>query len=1114
MASFDIGARISGLSPENLEAIENLPRDVGALVRAVSQGLDAVRSGSAAGNPASALFGTLTSLARDVQHLPGVEALVGPLEELVAALPTGGLANLAEVKEAVETVLDVFGPVREAALSGGFEAALTGAIERGLEHLGTLNRETGDVGNVLRDLDDFLGLFEALVRWTTRPPAPEAVVPVFSRLLLGLSHDLLAGAATALERALTPLDGLVPDGADVATWHDAVAAQLELWRGIDARVSVAGAIDWRRLSADLAAAHDTLLTVLAARDRLFSDVLARVNRFELRGLGEVSAALAALPPLEPPRLDASLDGLALQLREFALELDNWTDTPEELRAAIREVVDSVIDILNDSPLGQLRILAITFQQSVLQLLESLPFARVADTAERALGRVADSIRVVDPNVLAKPVRDFLADLETKLAELPKDQIRAALAGVWGEVETAITQIQARVEDVRRLLEGAVSHLKEFVERAQPTVQQVAAQVVTVRTEIESFDLREAAQSVIAELRTLRDRVEEIDADQLPAPAVSLLKQGAELLRRIDVTAAVRAPLEAQLAKLDPTSALTEALATLSHAVVQIRLLDPATIAGRLDAPVDQLLSGLSQFGPAQLKAQIDEALKPARDAVRAVDVSTLLAPLTKLYANLSARIDAVLNPDVLFQPLEALFQPVIELIDAVAPERLLGLVANHAPTVAARITPNAGPPSALGSRQGLLKQSLTPSVPVDDELFGFRPGDILMPLIDLHRRITEEFQRLSDGVLDAAGAIVRRDLVAPFEQLQVDGISARVEARLAELQLKFDPIVTAAALADAVIAYHSVRGKIEAAAQGEFAGADRVVSVQVTAALPDLDPGRLVPPIGQRQALASASIEALARVDLGELEAALESTGRDLGTRLGPLLESAELGAGAMRELLRALDPEPVREDINRLFDDVGRRLAGVQPLLEAALDELGKAVEEFLLPVSPANILRLVVRLHEAVREQVTAVGPARFKDDVRLIFDIVKEQIAVLDPAQFVTEINVARERLLAAIDGVVVGLLPDPKPFDELLQRLATLKPSQLLAPLTAELAPVTDLVGTLAPESLFQPILDALAKVRQEIPEIVADIEAALDDVLAAFPEGGASSVSAELAVTSG
>jgi hypothetical protein len=1114
MASLDIGARISGLSAENLQAIENLPRDVDALVRDVRQVLDAVRGGAATGNPASALFGTLSSLAGDVQHLPGVAALVGPLEELLAALPGGGLANLTEVKAAVETVLDFFGPVRDVARTGGFEAALAEVVERGLEHLESLKHETGDVADVLRDLDDFLGLFEALVHWKTSPPAADAVVAVFTRLLLGLRHDVLAGAAAALERALAPLDSLVPDGADAASWQGAVTAQLELWRGIDTRVSAAAAIDWRGLGADLTAAHDRLLGIVAARDRLFADVLARVNAFELRGLAEVDAAVAALPALEPPRLDAALDGLADQLRELALELEGWTDTPEELRAAIQEVVASVVDILDDSPLGQLRVLAITFQQSVLELLDSLPFADVADTAQRALGRVADSIRLVDPDALAKPVHDFLADLETRLVELPKDQIRAALAGVWGEVETVTTQIQARVEDVRHMLEGAVGHLKDFVEQSRPTVQQIGTQVVTVQAQIEAFDLREAAQIAVAELRTLRDRVAEIDADQLPAPAVALLKQGAEALRRIDVTAAVRPPLEAQLARLDPTPALTEALGTLSQVVAQIRLLDPATIAGRLDAPVDQLLSALSRFGPAQLKAQIDGALEPVRDAVRAVDVSTLLAPLTKLYADLTARIDAVLNPDALFRPLEALFQPVIDLIDAVAPERLLGLVAGHASTVAGRITPSAGPPSSLGSRQGLLKQSLTESVAVDDELFGFRPGDILVPLIDLHRRITEEFGRLADGVLDAAGAIISRELVAPFQQLQVEGIGERVEARLAELRLKFDALATVAALSEAVVAYHTARGKIEAAAQGELSDADRVVSVQVVAALPDLDPGRLVPPVAQSQALASASIEAAARVDLGELEATLESTGRDLGARLGPLLERAELGAGAMRELLRALDPEPVRVEINQLFDDVGRRLAGVQPLLEAALDELGKTVEEFLLPVSPANILRLVVRLHAAVREQVTAVGPARFKDEVRLIFDIVKDQIAVLDPARLAREIDDARERLLVALDGVVAGLLPDGKPFEELLQRLATLKPSQLLAPLTAELAPIATLVGTLAPESLFQPILDALARVRLEIPDIVADIEAALDDVLAAFPEGGGASVSTELAVTSG
>jgi ribosomal 50S subunit-associated protein YjgA (DUF615 family) len=76
---------------------------------------------------------------------------------------------------------------------------------------------------------------------------------------------------------------------------------------------------------------------------------------------------------------------------------------------------------------------------------------------------------------------------------------------------------------------------------------------------------------------------------------------------------------------------------------------------------------------------------------------------------------------------------------------------------------------------------------------------------------------------------------------------------------------------------------------------------------------------------------------------------------------------------------------------------------------------------------------------------------------------------------------------------------------------LKPSQLLAPLVQTLKPISDLVAKLDPHVLFQPLIDAIQRIRDQLPEVIAEVEAALDEVLAAFPDGGDNSASGSVSI---
>jgi hypothetical protein len=843
-----------------------------------------------------------------------------------------------------------------------------------------------------------------------------------------------------------------------------------------------------------------MLRVGEVRDRLISGAVSAVGTLRFDGIANVKAAIDAIPRLQPVRLTPVFDGLRRQLRGMVAEFDTWNPTEEEVRALIRTLVERLLGFLADSPLGQLRTMLIEFQQRMLQGIESLPFRDIARRAENALRDVAGAVDVLDPEAIRRPIREFFQQIENKLGEVSGEAVRNAVGALWASVEDALNQVGEQIETLRTTLEGLVAELQGFVDRAQPALQAINESVTTVRTALDGFDLSEPAAEVIRTLNELRDTVAGLDVSMLPAPAVSTLKSGAELLRGIDVTGTINPPISDALEKIDPTPLLQEAAASLSGMVEQLNLLDPAVLATQLDRPVDQLLDTLTEFGPERFRALILDALKPVEDAIASLEFEGLLAPVTRLHAELSSKVDAILNPDAVFKPLEELFQPIVDVIDRLEPSRVLGMVAPHAGSFAEAAGSGARPPSAMAAAGSALRDAMPPGPEADDPMLGFRPGDLLLPLVDLHRLLMQTFDSLDDAVLAPAGQALRTVLRGRLDQLQPPAILVRTEAALRGVRLEFDGAAVSEALKDAALTYRSVAMRIIAAAKQGLPAAESTVATRVVALLPELDPQALAPASGQSQALLSASLAAEARLDLSGLRSALGGL-RRVEELVPAFLSGDEMTAGSLRASLRALDPAPIRGEINALFDQLGAKLAAVQTKLVAAFEEFFLAVEEFFLPITPAAVVQLAGRLHAALRQQLLALHPSVLKDEIRLIFDVVKRQLSILDPVVLVEELNGLRDAFIQSLRDVVGSLLPDPAPFQALLDRLATMKPSQLLAPLVETLRPVSDLVATINPAALLEPLIEAIARVREQIPEVIADIEAAFDEVLAAFPEGG-------------
>jgi hypothetical protein len=128
------------------------------------------------------------------------------------------------------------------------------------------------------------------------------------------------------------------------------------------------------------------------------------------------------------------------------------------------------------------------------------------------------------------------------------------------------------------------------------------------------------------------------------------------------------------------------------------------------------------------------------------------------------------------------------------------------------------------------------------------------------------------------------------------------------------------------------------------------------------------------------------------------------------------------------------------------------------------------------------------------------------------VKAQLKAFDPAILVDELNHQRDVLIQTLRDFVTQIQPDLSEFVKLQQDLAALKPSEILKPAVESLKPVADLLGKIDVKIILEPLIDAIAKVRAQVPEVVAEIEAALDEVLNAIPGGGGASVSVSASVS--
>ena len=1093
------------ISPGDLANLKALPQQLEELVGNASQDLKSITGDGADGNALGKLLGNLNGLGEHAATLPDLSSVLGPVQSLLKGLPSSSLVNLPALKGGVDEALALLGPVKDLILGGKLDLSLEEGAKRAVEAIGGLLRPGDDSTSLLGQLEQFLGAFRSLESWRGSPPNPQALVELLAPLLIGMPIDLLEKPHAQLRAVLDPLRQALPEGADLLSWRAGLPARLSFWTELNAQLS-SPAIDWLAVETKLHAELQELIRLRATRDRVISASLSNLARIDLSRVGEVGGAVAAVGRPPEFRLTQITDGIRDYIEKLAVNLESWAPTPQQLQAVATDLTGSFRRFLEESPLGELRAILLRLHHRLMLAIEGLPFRKLAAKAEQALRQVADAINIIDPDLIRRPIREFFETIDAKIKEIPVSEVVAAVQKVWKSVDAVFQQINTQLAQLKDTLQGLVAKVKALEEQIKPTLESIKVAVDTIGGQLSAFDLKDSSTAIVEQLHGLRDIVAGLDFSLLPDPALSTLHAGAQTLRAIDVAGTVNPPLNDILATVDPTPLLEGATTTLSAATEQLKAIDPSSVLTQLDKPVDELLKALAEFGPDKLRQLLDAALHPIDEVLREIDFTTALAPVTRIYADLFARVDAILNPDAIFTPLNKLVQPVVDVIDAIQPSRLLNFATSQAGPMAQAAGSSAAPPAPIANA-GTTLTGVPPAAEADEPLYGFRPGDMLIPVIELYRQFMQTIDGFTDDLLGPAAELFHQVLSGRLQSLFLSSVEFEVNASLGVVIAEFDANLVTGRLLDAGGAFQTCVGTFTVKSEN-LTAADAAVALRIGSLLAQLDPLRLTPGRAQSEGVVAACAQVKAGIRLDGLR---NVAGRlsALQSQLPPFLQAATANAASLRQFLKDLDPSPVRIAINDAFDRIGRRLVALQEPLFTGIDELMRLVEDFVLPLTPAALVELADRLHQAVKEQLLAFHPNTFKDEVTLIFDIVKAQLKAFDPSLIVAELNKQRDLLLKTLHDFVGQILPDPTQFIALQKNLAGV--SEILKPAVEGLKPVAEMLAKIDVKVLLEPLIEAIARVRAQMPEVVAEIEAALDEVLDAIPEGGDASASAAVSV---
>lgn len=1046
-----------------IEDIAEKPENLGG---AISTGLSHI------GNIAP--FADVSAIGEVISLFTEIKGRLQPLGDLA------GLDPAALVNRAAQSGGGLDGMVQ--GLAGQFADAIGGAVPDGL----------ATPLNAIRDLA------------SGAPTSGAEVAGFIARFVLGLDLDVLREPFEALDALRGQIAQCGGDGAPLEARLQAVTAKVNqaaddlLGAAPDTAAILAGLTAVRAEVADL-----TENVIPAALARLTGDLSAIDVKAIAHRLDAGLAPLLARVP-SPPR---GIGDLFLPpLRGLADGVDGLT--VDVLDAAFAEIEASIKERFAQSEVAVLRDQATELLSGVTGYLNALPLVALRAKLTGALLGIEEKIGQVADYSPVHLLSEKVLKITEAIDGIDLSAITGRIAALKDQLQHVIDEFP--IQQIKTELQSLVGAANDAVAGLPPLIDSLKAKIDDLAKQITTINLDQAAEQSVGALHDVRGHVKNALAsadlpDVLKVPIGVLAGE----VRKIDISAAIDAPLGDLVAKVDITALLAPLQHELDLAKAALARLSPSALVAELDKPFNAMTAALESLSPAALVAQLSTEFKKAVDQLDRANPQTLIQPLQAEFDKALGALRKAADPAPLLAPLHAVYHELTSLLDMIDPAKLLAKLLAQVTRLPGAVSDAAT--TALSQKVGAGGALLGPAAA---EAMKF--GDIVRPFAMLIGEARAVVRRTAEGVIAEGLEQVSRPLALLSHAGQVAGghvvhLGEALETRRGLVDLN--------AAGGALPALHAALARL-ARVEGMLSVAGRsTVQINAAVTLIQLD-AHAIASHPARQALALAMDGVVAGVQTAPIGRGFVALGHviaDFAPTSLAFPDTEKTILARLDALFDAIDPSPIADEMDLLGEKILGKLQSFAADIAKALFRIWNTIFDSVLPILPQSMINAVSTAFDAIRFQLATLDPAQLEKELGELLDSVVAALEAYSPAAFAASLGDAFAALktkLQALDPAV--LLGDLNPLKGLIDQFKTLQPSLILAPLTAQAQAVETALSHLLDLDLGKVMTDAVANLTVQVEDVLHKIEVELDGLLGDLQAdgGGGGAVSVSVSAAAG
>ncbi|GAA0750855.1 hypothetical protein LRH25_31430 [Ideonella azotifigens] len=1096
-------------------------------------------SGSPLGAVTQAFGGVQGALDIDVSGLS--EALPKAISTIQNALPGDALAFIENLNESYQGLSDFLANsplVQQIHPGDSLEQTALKLIEAVLS---AFSDRLAELGSTLIDTDTLaqvtaaLGTIEQLAGGQV--PSADDLLNFLAQQLVGVDHDLLAGASQHLDGALALIQPLTAGGIEglIGTVRDQAALSFQALANAIVSFDAADAAAYAALEALLQAWSDALGLAFDAIDAGCDALTALVADDAWDTLFSAYATvLGAVPLVELPSVDDAVDAIASVIESLLSRL-RMSLSPQDLAAQIARASNGVHEMFAASPLSQVQQILIDFIGKIQQAMADVPTEQVQLAVSGMLSRVKQELDALHIDQVRTGIAEGFQAAHDFIEQNIGDDLLGDLSSTLADALDQFKQIP--IADVADAIGDVVQQAGSLIQQLASDLSSALDDLKALLAQLDGLDFKPVADEVIDEIDALKAKLSAIKPESLSEPEKIAIQGGLALLRAVDLEGMIETQLKTGFKTIDDE--LAEAVQAVLDAWNNFRDriigFDGSAILAPVNALLDQVEKSVNGINATLVLAPLDGLVDELVAQADKLSPGQLLEPLKAPYQQMMAAINRA-SPDVWVEPLRLLHTEIDRLVDLIDITPLLDtleqkereLFTQARDGLASALDSVHLPPpldtffetmkalmlgladAVFGDPDGALRQY---NLTLGDSV---KPSSLFKPLDLVFDQLMAAVDKLP--VADVASALeaIRTGLGMALPALN----PAQVTRLLREAQQRVDALspsalagaVTLPALRvrlDAQIALSAGNGAAKASLSAKF---DLVLAPLKL----DVPSSRLQQLDGRVRELSAALRQRINGLDASGAQAAYNRLNSGLAKMLPAFLTQPQpITADTLHGALATLRPSTKARRIDLAVDRFLGDLAPLQAALDDAVNGFFGEIRQAALVLHPAGLKTAVSGVYDTLRAKLNILDPDALAAELKTtVWDPLMDPLKAIDPAAIQVQLDALYQQLVAKITGSLRGMLTQLKQaIDGFLNQVrAELKKvlDALKAQLEAILADVTALlqqVDQLIVHDLLERLLTLLANLQTSFDQQLDRVLNEFDTMLNAIPLGAPSQSSA-------